>query len=129
MIARFFHDTARDPQPDVLINLSNDGWFHGSAELDVHLAIGVFRAIEHRVPLARAVNTGLSALIDGNGEIRSFLPKETEGVLSVTVPLDDRRSLYTRSRSDWLGLSCLAVTIGLVPVGILRKPRRRRQQN
>ena len=38
-------------QPDVLINLSNDGWFHGSAELDMHLAIGVFRAIENRVPL------------------------------------------------------------------------------
>ena len=107
----------------MLINLSNDGWFHGSAELDMHLAIGVFRAVEHRVPLARAVNTGLSALVDGNGEIRAFLPKETEGVLSVTVPLDDRRSLYTRF-GDWLGLSCLAVTIGLVPLGIFRKPRR-----
>ncbi len=123
VIARFFREDAAGRQPDVLINLSNDGWFHGSAELDMHLAIGVFRAVEHRVPLARAVNTGLSALVDGNGEIRAFLPKETEGVLSVTVPLDDRRSLYTRL-GDWLGLSCLAVTIGLVPLGIFRKPRR-----
>ncbi len=123
VISRFFREAAADRQPDVLINLSNDGWFHGSAELDMHLAIGVFRAVEHRVPLARAVNTGLSALVDGNGEIRSFLPKETEGVLSVTVPLDDRRSLYT-CFGDWLGLSCLAVTIGLVPIGIFRKPRR-----
>jgi apolipoprotein N-acyltransferase len=128
VIARFFRENAPDRQPDVLINLSNDGWFHGSAELDMHLAIGVFRAVEHRVPLARAVNTGLSALVDGNGEIRSFLPKETEGVLSVTVPLDDRRSLYNRL-GDWLGLSCLAVTIGLVPVGIFHKPRRPPQQN
>ena len=93
MIARFFADEARYRQPDVLINLSNDGWFHGSAELDMHLAIGVFRAVEHRVPLARAVNTGLSALVDGNGEIRAALPKETDGVLSVTVPLDDRSQL------------------------------------
>ena len=62
-------------------------------------------------------------------EIRSFLPKETEErVLSVTVPLDDRRSLYTRF-GDWLALSCLAITIGLVPIGIFRKPRRPRQQN
>jgi apolipoprotein N-acyltransferase len=128
VIARFFREAAADRQPDVLINLTNDGWFHDSPELDMHLAIGVFRAVEHRVPLARAVNTGLSALVDGNGEIRSFLPKETEGVLSVTVPLDDRRSLYTRF-GDWLGLSCLAVTIGLVPIGIFRKPRRPRQQN
>ena len=69
----------RRPPAGVLINLSNDGWFHGSAELDMHLAIGVFRAVEHRVPLARAVNTGLSALVDGNGEIRASLPKEIEG--------------------------------------------------
>ena len=96
MISRFFAEAARDHQPDVLINLSNDGWFHGSAELDMHLAIGVFRAVEHRVPLARAVNTGFSALVDGNGEIRASLPKESEGVLSVTVPLDDRTSLLHR---------------------------------
>jgi apolipoprotein N-acyltransferase len=128
VIARFFDKGAADGEPDVLINLSNDGWFHGSAELDMHLAIGAFRAVEHRVPLARAVNTGLSALVDGNGEIRSFLPKETEGVLSVTVPLDDRRSMYSRL-GDWLGLSCLAVTIGLVPIGIFRKPRTPRNQN
>jgi apolipoprotein N-acyltransferase len=120
VIARFFGEASADRQPDVLINLSNDGWFHGSAELDMHLAIGVFRAVEHRVPLARAVNTGLSALVDGNGEIRSFLPKDTEAALSVTVPLDDRRSLYSRF-GDWLGLSCLAVTIGLLPLGIYRK--------
>jgi apolipoprotein N-acyltransferase len=126
VISRFFREAAPGQQPDVLINLSNDGWFHGSPELDMHLAIGVFRAVEHRVPLARAVNTGLTALVDGNGEIRSKLPKESAGVLSVTVPLDGRRSLYTRL-GDWLGLTCLAVTIGLVPVGIFGKPRRRRR--
>jgi apolipoprotein N-acyltransferase len=109
-------------QPDVLINLSNDGWFHGSAELDMHLASGVFRAIENRVPLARAVNTGLSALVDGNGEIRESLAKETKGVLSVTVPLDRRTSYYSRW-GDWLGLSCLAISIGLVPMAALRRPK------
>lgn len=106
-------------QPDMLINLSNDGWFHGSSELDMHLAVSVFRTIEHRVPLARAVNTGISALIDGNGEIRDTLPRQTESVLHVAVPLDDRTSNYT-VLGDWLGLSCLAVTIGLVPMSVLR---------
>ena len=52
VINRFFDGTAGTRQPDVLVNLSNDGWFHGSAELDMHLAIGAFRAVEHRVPLA-----------------------------------------------------------------------------
>jgi apolipoprotein N-acyltransferase len=89
VIVRFFREAKGGRQPDVLINLSNDGWFRGSSELDVHLAIGVFRAIENRVPLARAVNTGLTALVDGNGEIKDSLPQASEGVLSVTVPLDD----------------------------------------
>jgi len=120
VIGRFFGSAADGHQPDILINLSNDGWYHGSAELDILLAIGVFRAVEHRVPLARAVNTGLTALVDGNGEIREALPKETQGVLSVTVPLDDRTSCYSRW-GDWLGLSCLAVTVGLIPIGWVRK--------
>jgi apolipoprotein N-acyltransferase len=128
VVARFFPSDGKVGEPDVLINLSNDGWFHGSAELDMHLAIGVFRAVEHRVPLARAVNTGLTALVDGNGEIRATLPKETDGVLSVTVPLDDRGSAYSRL-GDWLGLSCLAVTIGLLPMGFLGIPGRFRPKN
>jgi apolipoprotein N-acyltransferase len=120
LIRRFFHEApGGGPQPDMLINLSNDGWFHGSEELDMHLAVSVFRTVEHRVPLARAVNTGISALIDGNGEIRDALPRQTESVLNVSIPLDDRTSTYT-VLGDWLGLSCLAVTIGLVPMGYLR---------
>ena len=122
VIRRSFADADPAAQPDVLLNLSNDGWFHGSAELDMHLASGVFRCIENRVPLARAVNTGLSALVDGNGEIRDSLPKETNGVLTVTVPLDKRTSYYSRW-GDWLGLSCLAISIGLVPLGVIRRER------
>jgi apolipoprotein N-acyltransferase len=124
VIRRSFADLDAGLQPDVLINLSNDGWFHGSPELDMHLASGVFRAIENRVPLARAVNTGLSALVDGNGEIREALAKESKGVLSVTVPLDERTSYYSKW-GDWLGLTCLAVSIGLVPMGWLRSRRSR----
>jgi apolipoprotein N-acyltransferase len=119
VIRRFFQEREDGRQPDVLINLSNDGWFRGSSELDMHLAVSVFRTIEHRVPLARAVNTGISALIDGNGEIRDTLPRLTESVLNVTIPLDDRTSNYT-VLGDWLGVSCLAVTIGLLPMGFLR---------
>ncbi|MEX0703759.1 MAG: apolipoprotein N-acyltransferase [Planctomycetales bacterium] len=54
---------------DVLVNLTNDGWFHGSSELDQHLITAAFRAVECRTPLVRAVNTGISAVIDGDGAI------------------------------------------------------------
>ena len=44
----------RGEEPDVLVNVTNDGWFRGSSELDMHLACGVFRAIEMREPLVIA---------------------------------------------------------------------------
>ena len=62
--------TSRDQRLDCLLNLTNDGWFHGSSELDQHLITAAFRAVECRTPLVRAVNTGISAVIDGDGVIR-----------------------------------------------------------
>ncbi len=123
VIGRFFASPDRSQQPDILVNLSNDGWYPGSSELDTHLAIGVFRTIEHRVPLVRAVNTGFTAMVDASGEIRARLPKDREDLLIVDVPLDDRTTWYSRW-GDWLGISCLAVTIGWFPLGLIR-PRRR----
>ncbi len=56
---------------DAVLNISNDGWFAHSSELEMHLAASVFRAVENRVPVARAVNTGASAIIDPDGRIQS----------------------------------------------------------
>ncbi|WP_406693428.1 apolipoprotein N-acyltransferase [Singulisphaera sp. Ch08] len=124
LVRRFFQGQGTR-LPDVVLNISNDGWFRGSSEHDIHLAISVFRAIENRVPLARAVNTGVSALIDGNGRVIAALPKVTEEVLSVTVPLDDRVALYSEW-GDWLGIGCLALTLGLIPAWLLQTVRSRR---
>jgi apolipoprotein N-acyltransferase len=57
------------PAADFVLNLSNDGWFDGTSEHDEHLAICRFRAVECRRSVARAVNMGISALIDGNGRV------------------------------------------------------------
>lgn len=62
--------SAGDKKLACLLNLTNDGWFHGSSELDQHLITAAFRAVECRTPLVRAVNTGISAVIDGDGVIR-----------------------------------------------------------
>ncbi|CAN5685913.1 apolipoprotein N-acyltransferase [soil metagenome] len=113
-------------RPDVLLNLSNDGWFRGTAAHELHLANSVFRAVELRLPVARAVNTGISALIDADGRVREALPPMKEGVLSVVVPLDDRRSLYA-SLGDWLPWSCLILSVGLALLATLLTTRDRRR--
>ncbi len=115
----FFSAPDGGRQPDVLLNISNDGWFQGSAEHDTHLAIAVFRAVEHRVPLARAVNMGISAVIDGNGKVLASIPKSKEDVLTVVVPLDDRQGLYS-TLGDWLGILCLTFTTGLFLAALWR---------
>ncbi len=124
VVRRFFAEAPDGRQPDILINLSNDGWFHQTSEHEMHLAVSTFRCIENRVPLARAVNTGISAMVDGNGRILKSLAKLKEGVLIETTPLDDRVSLYS-AWGDWLGLFCLAATIGLLVLGTF-SPRHRK---
>ena len=69
-LARRYVQDSPDGKPvDFLVNMSNDGWFDGSAEHDEHLVISRFRAIECRRCLVRAVNEGISAVIDGNGRV------------------------------------------------------------
>ncbi len=125
LVRRFFSEAPGGRAPDVLVNISNDGWFRGSAEHDMHLAIGIFRAVENRVPVIRAVNSGVSAVVDGNGRILRQLPKLTEGVLVEAVPLDPRTSFYTRVAGDTLGQSCLAASLGLMVMALAGFPRRR----
>ena len=126
VVKRFFHNPPSGQSPDVLLNLSNDGWFKDSWEQETHLAVSIFRAVENRVPLARAANTGVSAIVDGNGRVLEKLRTLQEGVVSGILPLDDRDSLYA-SWGDWFGLSCLAITIGLGPVGLVRVKIERRR--
>jgi len=73
---------------DFILNISNDGWFNGSSEHEQHLAICRFRAIECRRAVARSVNMGISALIDGNGRVR--IPDSGY----VARPVGDRLKYY-----------------------------------
>ncbi len=130
--------------PDVLINMTNDGWFRGSSELDQHLITATFRCIETRRPMVRAVNAGISAFIDSSGRIRqpekflivsegengafgqqrevdSLINPETgkrhrqcSAVMTAQVPLDGRSTVYLRL-GDWFATLCsVLVVCGLV---------------
>jgi apolipoprotein N-acyltransferase len=133
-------------QIDCLVCLINDGWFHGSSELDQHLITALFRAVECRTPMIRAVNTGISAFIDGDGVVIEpdlFIDGDKQGrdsirdpetgrfhkqlnaALVADLPLDNRSSLYV-SGGDWFagscGLSCLILLAGcLIPRRGVRK--------
>ena len=113
-------------EPQVLVNLTNDGWFWGSSELEMHLACGIFRAVENRRPLVIAANTGISASIDGNGRILEQGPKHDAGVILADVRLDGRESWYSR-HGDWFAGSCLAATIALAAAGVWSALSRRRR--
>ena len=98
---------AEGREPDILVNLTNDGWFWGSSELDMHLVCGVFRAVECRKPLLVAANTGFSAWIDSDGDIRQQGPRRDTAILLAQPRLDHRRSWYL-AHGDWLAGVCLA---------------------
>jgi apolipoprotein N-acyltransferase len=102
--------------PAVLINLTNDAWYWGSSELDLHLACGVFRAVETRKPLVIAANGGLSAWIDHLGRVREVSPRRAPHVI-----LADVETTYTRSAyldfGDWFAAACLACCLTLAIIG------------
>ncbi|MBM4020849.1 MAG: apolipoprotein N-acyltransferase [Planctomycetes bacterium] len=103
-------------RPDVLVNLTNDGWFWGSSELDMHLAAGIFRAVEVRTPLVIAANTGFSASIDGSGRLLARGPRRAKAVLRVAVHPDGRGS-------PWLSLGTLPAWLTLAVVAMLAMER------
>ena len=81
-------------EPDILVNLSNDGWFHHSSQIDMHLATHVFRAIENRKPYLAATNGGFSVGIDGSGKVLAIGKRKTNQVVYVDLTTDNRFSPY-----------------------------------
>lgn len=110
----------RGESPQVLVNLTNDAWFWGSSELDMHLACAVFRAIECRRPFLIAANGGISAQLDGSGRIVEQSPKRQTDVIVADVRFDPRQSWYLTA-GDWPAGICLAGCVALAGIGLVRQ--------
>lgn len=96
LVRRQLHMLARSGEsPDVLVNITHDGWFWGSSILDLHLTCSAFRAVEHRRPMLVAANPGISAWITGDGRIVRQLERQRAGFIFAEVWRDGRFSLYS----------------------------------
>lgn len=100
-----------------LLNISNDAWFGNTAGLEQHFAIGVFRAVETRRALARATNTGVTALVGPSGRILRRFPADVRGGWTVPVPLRDGLTPYARFGDAFAWLAVAATVAGLIRAG------------
>ena len=92
-----------------MVNITNDAWFGRTSGPWQHLSVLPFRAVEHRVALARAANTGVSAFIEPSGRILATLPLFERGVLTARLPLRRTVTFYARF-GDLFAYLCLGLT-------------------
>ena len=98
---------------DLLINITNDAWFGRSSAPYQHLAMTRFRSIENRIWMARAANTGFSALIAPSGRVVESGPLFEPVTLSGQVGLGSEPTFYTRF-GDVFAYACLLISVGFL---------------
>jgi apolipoprotein N-acyltransferase len=101
----------------LLINVSNDGWFGRSAAPAQHLMMARVRAVENRRWLLRDTNNGYTASIDPYGRVAAIMPSDVRGEMN--APYDFRTDFtpYTRF-GDWLAWLCVMASIALLGMAV-----------
>jgi apolipoprotein N-acyltransferase len=84
------------PRPRWLVNITDDSWFGPWAGPRQHFLIARVRAIEEGLPIARAANTGISAVIDANGRVWAQMDLNKMGVIDAPLPRALSPPLYAR---------------------------------
>jgi apolipoprotein N-acyltransferase len=103
-------------RPGWIVNVTNDGWFGISSGPYQHFQQARVSAIEQGLPLARAANTGISAVIDPLGRVVNSLPLGSEGVLDAPLPRPIAATFYAR-----VGDAPVAIMIGLALIAVVRR--------
>jgi apolipoprotein N-acyltransferase len=105
-----------------LTNITNDAWFGKTSAPYQHLSMATFRAVENRRFIARAANTGISALIDATGKIKSSSTLFTEALITGTIALLTIPTFYT-NYGDVFAMLCTLISAALLSFSIIRKFR------
>jgi apolipoprotein N-acyltransferase len=103
-----------------MANITNDAWFGETSGPWQHLGTLPLRAVEHRVAIARAANTGVSAFVEPTGRIGPLLPLLERGMLQRRIPLRGQTTLYTRF-GDWLVGASAALGAAAVALALFRR--------
>ncbi|MBI4510680.1 MAG: apolipoprotein N-acyltransferase [Deltaproteobacteria bacterium] len=103
--------------PHLLVNLTNDAWYGDTSEPWQHLALAVFRAVEMRTDLVRAVNSGVSAFIDATGRVYAktyaidpqVTPRPADKLLAQVALVEGGHTVYARF-GDVLAYACVGLS-------------------
>jgi apolipoprotein N-acyltransferase len=97
-----------------MVQVTNDAWFGRFSGPYQHLALARLRAAEQGLPLLRAANTGVSAVIDARGAIVAMLPLNTAGALDAPLPMALPPTLYAKTGDAPIILFVLLATAALL---------------
>jgi apolipoprotein N-acyltransferase len=106
-----------------LVTITNDAWFGRTSAPYQHFSLATFRAVENRVFIARAANTGITGFIDPNGRMVKKGTLFTEESMNGTIYLSKNKTFYTLY-GDVFAWLCSAVSIFLVAYALLIKPKK-----
>ncbi len=98
---------------DFLLNLTNDAWFGRTSAPYQHAAHLVMRAIENRMGIARAANTGISEWVDPLGRVHGQTSLYAEATAVYRITTTDVTSIYVRL-GDWVGLLSLVLSAAAI---------------
>lgn len=114
--------TKNGERPDVIINVTNDGWYGYSSGPFQHFEMSRVRAIEQGVPVIRAANTGISAVIDAYGNVADSARLETQQVIDAQLPTKTKEPpLYAQ-----YGTKLVLIPLSAILLFYLFKNRKKR---
>ena len=124
-----------EPNTDILVNLTNNGWFGESAAQWQHAATAIFRAVENRIPLVRCANNGLTCWVDPIGNVHEIYFPDSKDIYKAGFKLADvpvlgpgeyrTLTFYTR-HGDIFGWTCLALVVANLAALYIRQGLKRK---